>query len=153
MDNPGPAPLSAAATGRPSRVMVDLAILLGLGFSGMMLSAFLPEGTEEVIRQGVALLAWVGGFALAGLREPSGRLWLGVVKLWAFLALVLVAVGVVWFLWLAVTIHHPLRLFWRDALGWAVIPVGLAAYAAVPSLAGWVFAVLVRRLKSSPCAS
>jgi hypothetical protein len=153
MNETGAAPRPATAPGRPRRVLVDLLLMLGLGFAGVILGSLLPRGPGQIAMDGVALLGWVAGFALAGLREPSGRPWLGVAKLWAALALVLAAVGVAWFLWLAATIHHPLRLFWRDALGWALIPVGLAAYAAVPALVGWAAASVIRRLKPFPCPS
>jgi len=146
MDESDPASPPAAPR-RPSRVVVDLAILLGLGLAGVMLGSFLLEGPGEIVMTGVGLLGWVAGFALVGLREPSGRLWLGVARLWAFLALVLIGLGVAWFLWLAVTIHHPLAEFWREALDRAFIPVLLAAYVAVPALAGWALAAVIRRLK------
>ena len=98
------------------RVLVDFLWVLGLGVVGLTLSEWFADGPEGVLGGTLAWMGWVAGFALAGLRAEPGCVGRRVFKLWSSVSLALVAVGCIWFLWLAWSIRHPFSEYWQDAL-------------------------------------
>ncbi len=143
------------AAGMPHvrRVLVDLLWVLALGVVGLSLCEWLADGPEGILGETLAWMGWVAGFALAGLRAEPGCVGRRVFKLWASVALALLAVGCIWFLWLAYSIRHPSSEYWSDALAYVAVPALIAAYAAAPALAGWAVAVVIRRFRPLPCDS
>jgi len=143
----------AAGVPELRRVLVDLLWVIGLGVVGLILSELLMDGTEGILGGVLAWMGWVVGFALAGLRAEPGCVGRRVFKLWASVALALLAVGCIWFLWLAWSIPRPFSECWQDALAYIVVPLAIAVYAAAPALAGWALAAVIRRFRPLPCDS
>jgi hypothetical protein len=141
MDNPGPAPLSAVATGRPRGVVADLLLLLG----PLALGTLITGGSDAELAGGAVGL--VVGFACVGLRAAEGKLWRRIRAAWLVLALVSVSVLLLWSNMAFGGLDWTLREFWAES--WNVFlrqAVTLNLCMALPSaLLGGVIARWIRR--------